>query len=143
MKKLLSKMFLFSWLFWISALLWALFPMGSPIVSMQGDSIEPPIVQVGGTIFIRRNMRVTRKEPVTVIRAVVQGDCSVNCEIIDLSSGNLLLAEGDYIGIKREHILPLSIGPGLWKAKFYINWQDRLGRSHSEPLQELSFTVTK
>ena len=143
MKKLLSRMFLFSWLFWIASFLWVLFPMSSPIVSMQGDSVAPLIVPVGGTILIKRNMRVTREEPVTVIRTVVQGECAVNCEIIDLSSGNLLLAEGDYIDMKREHILPLSLRPGLWKAKFYINWQDRLGRSHSEPLQELSFTVAK
>ena len=129
MKKLLSRMFLFSWVFWVGALLWMLFPMGSPIISAQGDSVEPLVVHVGGTILIKRNLRVTREEPVTVIRTVVQGECAVNCEIIDLSSGNLLLAKGNYIDMKREHILPLSIGPGLWKAKFYINWQDRLGRS--------------
>ena len=126
---------------WVGALIWALYPIGPPIIGTGNDSVSPQEVEVGGIIHVTRNLHVFREESVMVIRTLIRGNCTINCEIVDLPSGNLTLKPGDYPNVLRDHILPATVQPDTWRIVFAIHWRDRIGRTHIEPLEELSFKV--
>ena len=126
---------------WMIALVWLFFPMSSPIVGLGGDSVTPNEIPVGGTIHILRNLRANREENVTVTRTLVRGDCRFNCEIVDLPGGNLSLKPGIYPNLLRDHVLPSTVEAGNWRVLFSMQWYDRIGRVHTEKLQELGFRV--
>lgn len=128
-------------LIWVSVLIWVFFPLGAPITSLPGDLVYPETVTVGGKIHVVRNLRVIREEPVVVNRAVMRGDCRKTCEIIDLPGGNLTLKVGDYPNVLRDHILPNTVQPGDWRLVFTIQWADRVGALHVEPLTVLAIKV--
>ena len=126
---------------WMTVLGWAIWPLDSPYVNLPGATVSPKIVKALGIITISRDFKITRDEPIFVQRTLVRGDCKQSCEIVDLPSGNLMLPVGIYKGMTRDQILPITVEPGNWVARFSIQWRDRLGRSRTEPMEELSFTV--
>lgn len=142
MKRFITIAFYASTLFWVCFVAWSFLPEEAPIVSAPGDSIQPLIVKVGGVITISRNLHVKREAPVFVQRTLVRGDCAKSCEIVDLPSGNITLPAATYGNLLRDHKLPTVVEPGDWTAVFTIQWTDRLGRTHYEPLMPLAFKVT-
>lgn len=120
-----------------------LYPRPAPIASMGGDSVSPAKVRTGSAVIVSRNLAITQAIPMHVNRTMVKGDCRKNCEIIDLTHGRLLLDEGEYRNLEREHIIPPQASPGVWRLKFSVGWSDAFGRQKSIELPELSFEVVK
>lgn len=120
-----------------------LYPMPAPIDFIGGDSVGPVKVKPGGSITVSRNMSVTNAVPMQVTRTMVKGDCKKNCEILDLVHGRLLLDEGEYRNLEREHVIPLLASPGIWRLKFSVAWSDAFGRQHSKDLPELQIEVVR
>jgi hypothetical protein len=116
----------------------------SPYEALPGDSVTPAKVSVGGTVTLLRNFNITRTSgALSITRTITRGDCNNGngCEVVDLSSGSFSMPVGHYENMRREHVLPRTIGPGLWTLKFYSHWEDSLGRGHSAPFPELTLEV--
>lgn len=131
---------------WLAIALWAgttVFLLYAPVPfeDLGGDSISPQKVKAGETVAIIRNLRVIRDTPMRVTRSMIKGDCRRSCEIIDLPSSVLTLQPGEYLNLRRDHIIPLLASPGMWRMAFAIHWEDNLGRGHHESLKDLSFEV--
>lgn len=112
-----------------------------PIVNLEGDKLTPARVKAGERVTVYRSFRVLREQEFTVNRYMVKGDCKPNCELIDLSTSRLTLQEGDYIAVRRDHVIPERASPGLWTLQFTWYWRDRIGREHSLPLVPLGVVV--
>lgn len=141
MRTIRAALFYVAVLFWLGLFIWLIWPIEPPITELPGAYVTPTTAKVGGSISILRNFRASRNEPVTVIRTLVRVDCGHDCEVADLPTGKIIFPAGDQPGRVRDHKLPYAVEPGKWKAVFFLEWRDRIGRVHSEPLQELSFTV--
>ena len=128
---------------WVSVIGWAIWPIEPPIVYLPGDKVTPAIVKPGGVITIHRNIQVHREQQVTVIRTMVQGDCSQHCETVDLPSSSATLQVTPLRAQTREVILPKAIDAGEWRIVYAYEWKDRIGRVHSEPIPVLTFTVVE
>ena len=126
---------------WIVVLGWAVWPVAPPLEFSEADAIWPKVVKVGGQISITRSFSVTRSDAVTIVRALIKGDCAKSCETVDLPSSVVHLAEGHHRTQTRDFILPLTVDPGLWRVVFVVQGTDRVGRSHRLALKELPFTV--
>lgn len=129
----------------VAALVIVLYPPPSPVTSLEGfvDTVEPVKVHVGGIISVSRNLRSTTGEQVTVFRTIVRGDCKVSCEIVELTSSMISLAPGDYHDAKKDHVLPITADPGVWKIVFTILWKDALGRTLRYELPQLDLEIVK
>ena len=126
---------------WMVVLSWAIWPISAPLVFAEGDAIWPKIVKVGGQISVTRTCSVVRSDQVTIIRALIKGDCSKTCETVDLPSSTVHLPKGHHRTQTRDFMLPPTVDPGEWRVVFVIQWTDRVGRTHRMPLTELKFTV--
>ena len=126
---------------WIIVLGWAIWPISPPLSFIEDDAIWPKVVKVGEQITIARTFTVVRSDPVTIIRALIKGDCSKTCETVDLPSSLVHLDEGHRRTQTRDFILPMTVDPGEWRVASIIQWTDRIGRSHRLALKELPFTV--
>ena len=126
---------------WVGILGWAVWPIGAPIEYLEGDSLVPQRVQVGGTITITRHFRVLREEPATISRTLVRGNCVVTCEVVDLPSSTITLPVQETRTQTRDMVLPDAVEAGTWRAVFAVHWKDRIGRLHIKPLHELTFDV--
>lgn len=113
----------------------------SPMISLGGDSVTPHSVKALEAVTVSRNYEITRNDPMFVVRTMVQGDCSKNCEIIDLPSGYLLREPGVYRNHVRDHVIPSSAQAGAWVLQFSVQWQDRFGRTLTKPLPPLGIEV--
>ena len=142
MNSLLKISFLICVLYWVGTGVWFFWPESSPIIELPGSTVEPREVQARGKITITRSLVSSRDESAFIQRTLVRDECQGSCEIVDLAGGNLTLKIGTHLNLPRNHILPVTVEPGKWRAVFYLHWQDRLGRTHIEPLQELPITVT-
>lgn len=131
-----SAMWVMTIAFWMST-------PSSPIEQLGGDTVSPERVRAGEIVTVTRNFRIIRNQAMSVSRTMILGDCEKRCEIVDLPSGHLTLAPGDYINIQREHVIPATTDPGEWRLVFSVNWQDRLGRTINERLPELTIEVVK
>jgi hypothetical protein len=114
-----------------------------PVVGWVNSSVEPIKAKAGDTIEVSRTFTATRDESMLVTRTMVKGDCKKACEIIDLPSSTLNLTRGDYTGIKREFIIPITASPGVWTLRFSIHWQNWVGRTLTQALPELTVEVVK
>lgn len=113
----------------------------SPYEPLGNDSVTPPLVKPGERFTVIRNYRLTRSEAVYITRAMLRGDCVTECEIIDLPSGPLELAKGEYHNIARTMVLPANVTPGRWELIYTVQWQDRFSRTSSMKLPPLMLDV--
>lgn len=124
----------------VTVVAWVL-PETPPIVHWNIDSVSPTSVMPGGTITITRNFVVIRKQKVHVTRTMVKGDCTKQCEFLDISNGTVLLDIGDYPNTSREHVIPQRATPGMWTINVSMSWVDSFGRQHSMSMQPLEIEI--
>lgn len=108
-----------------AAAMWAVvvFHAGPVPVHVIGkDSVTPNQARVGDTVVVHRSFRAIRNVHVTVSRSMVNGDCKVKCELVDLPSSVMVLREGDYKNVARDYVIPAAAGPGKWTLMFSINY---------------------
>jgi hypothetical protein len=121
---------------------WTIFYLPSPPVENRGgDSVTPETVKAGGTVTVLRSYRVHREADLTVSRVMVRGDCAKECEVLDLTNSNLVLEPGDYVNVRRDHVIPLRASPGEWTLRFTWHWMDALGRPRTLALVPLRIVV--
>lgn len=113
----------------------------SPYIPLGGDSVAPAQAKMFETVAVTRNYEITRAAPMFIVRTMTRGDCRASCEIVDLSSGHLLLPVGVYRNVVRDHIIPSSAQPGQWVLRFSVQWQDRFGRTLTAALPPLQIEV--
>jgi hypothetical protein len=128
---------------WMAVVAWAIWPIDPPLQYLPGDSVTPDPVKEGGVITVHRKIHVTRKEPVVVVRNLIKGNCSPECEIVDLPSSSITVIPDAPRIQTRDFVLPSTVEAGTWRLAFRYNWTDRIGRVHSEPIPEIIFTVIK
>lgn len=126
---------------WIAVLTWIVWPTDAPIEYVSGGSVVPQVVNVGGTITVTRHFKVNREEQVTIVRTLVRGNCSVQCEVVDLASSTFTLPVQEMRTQSRDMALPKTVEAGDWHVVFLQQWRDRVGRVHSSPIPVLRFTV--
>lgn len=114
-----------------------------PVKRWNDDMVTPREVHAGDTITIYRSFTVTRATTLKVSRVMVKGDCRKACDLRDMPSSIMEIEPGDYVRARRDHIVPLTTQPGVWKLKFYIHWHNRLGQTKTMPLPELEIEVVK
>lgn len=114
-----------------------------PLVAYGLDRVEPKVVRAGDQISVYRTFRVTSTDVIAVSRSMVKGDCKIQCEIVDLYSGFLTLQPGEYVELKREHIIPKHLDPGRWNLVFSIRWHNALGGTQSLVLPPLAIDVVE
>ncbi len=122
--------------------LW-LYEPSSPVTNWRGDSVTPTVVKTGDKITVFRSFTGLISESISVTRSIVHGDCSKNCDVVELPSGNILVEPGEFLNVAKDYILPTTLHPGIWVLRFYIHWQDRFGRTLSQALPELSIEVVQ
>ena len=124
---------------WVVIIGWGLYPIGPPITWLDGS--VTPEVKMNGEFTVTREFIVNRSEQVTIIRTLVNGDCKKICEIVDLPTSIILLPPGEHLTRGRDFVLPKAVNEGTWKVVFVAQWRDRIGRTKTVPLKELSFNV--
>lgn len=126
---------------WSGTILFGFTEPPSPYQSYGVDYVEPTKIHAGDVIGIYRTFKIIRPETVNITRAMVRGDCTKTCEILDLPSGSLTLEPGDYKDVRRDHIIPANITPGIWTLRFTVQWDSRLGIQQSMKLPLLQIEV--
>ena len=127
----------------LSAIIYvAFFHQSSPPIEYFGtDSVTPQRVKAGEIISVTRSFRIKRSEDFTVTRALVRGDCTRSCEIVDMSTSQLTLEPNEYRNVERRHTIPRRVDPGVWELRFTFHWHDFLGRDRTLPLPPLFIEV--
>ena len=128
---------------WLAIIGAFLYVPSAPIEYLGGDAVIPAKVHAGGSIAVIRSFRVSKTDAYLVSRLMVKGDCSTACEILDLSTSELILKAGEYRNVKRDHIIPRRAGPGVWELAFTFHYHDILGRPRVLPLPPLSIEVVE
>ena len=111
-----------------------------PIEFTGNDLIEPKVVIPGSDFRVAREFNVKRSAHVMITRYLVKGDCSKNCEVVDISQGYSYLTKGHYFRW-REHRIPEHTDPGEWTLNVTMKWQDLLGFTHTQNLRPLQIKV--
>lgn len=116
-------------------------PADPPYVAVGQDSVIPVKVRAGDSVEIFRTFRIMRKQSIYIVRTMAHGDCTQTCEVMDLPSGYINLKPGEYVAIGRRQTVPLNTAPGFWVISFTAQWEDKLGRTFSVKLPELTIEV--
>ncbi len=128
-------------LLWVATVAFYFWPASPPYESFGEDTVTPSHVKAGEAITISRNFRATRRELWTVSRTLVQGDCRKSCELIDLPSGSLMVEEGTYVDVRRTHVIPMRVTPGVWVLRFTVQWDTAFWGTQKSTLPPLTITI--
>jgi hypothetical protein len=128
----------------ISFGLWAtLLLTPQPIRYVGGDSISPNILRPGQEFAVTRNFNVSRDVHVRITRVIITGDCSKQCDVLDISSGWSYLTKGEYRNRARHHVIPNRTSPGKYLFHTSIQWSDRIGYWHNMEAPPLALEIVK
>ena len=111
-----------------------------PILYGEVQEIEPPIVTPGQTVFIIRDLTITRSTDLTIIRNFERRLPDGRLEVLEGVDVRIAYVPGEFRQ-KRIFQIPMQLTPGEWVLRNSVIWQDWPGFTHTINAAPIPFTV--
>ena len=117
--------------------LWSLSP---PIKYGGVQELEPPVVCPGQTVFIVRDLEITRPTILTIVRNFEHRLPDGRVEVLEGLDVRIAYVPGVFRQ-KRIFTIPTQLPPGEWVLRNQVTWEDWPGFTHTINAAPIKFTV--